>query len=58
MRHLKVAGEKMKFFEIPTDNLYKFMATTGILLLIISYLPIYLAWEAGGNLARMKGKDK
>lgn len=48
----------MKLPEIPTDNLYKFMAITGILLLIAPYLPIYLGWKAGAELARIKGESK
>lgn len=46
----------MKFPEIPTDNLYKFMAISGIALIISSYLPVYLASKNVGILARIKGE--
>ncbi len=31
----------MKFPEIPTDNLYKFMATSGIVIIITSFVPLF-----------------
>jgi hypothetical protein len=48
----------MKFPEIPTDNLYKFMAISGIVLIISSYLPVYLASKKVGVLERIKGESK
>lgn len=48
----------MKFPEIPTDNLYKFMAISGIVLLIASYLPVFLASKKVGVLARIKGESQ
>lgn len=46
----------MKLFDIPTDNLYKFMALSGIVLIITSYIPIYQAWIEGVEIEKVKGE--
>lgn len=46
----------MKFPEIPTDNLYKFMALSGIVLFIASYLPFYHVHKLRVDLARIQGE--
>lgn len=48
----------MKFPEIPTDNLYKFMAISGIVLLIASYLPYYHAYKMQVDLISLIGEHE
>jgi len=46
----------MKFPEIPTDNLYKFMAISGITIVIISLLPFYHVHVATIDTIRLGGE--
>ena len=46
----------MKFIDIPTDNLYKFMAIFGIYLLTISFLPFYYGWVVKYDLSEVEGE--
>ena len=48
----------MKLIDIPTDNLYKFMAISGIVLIIASYLPFYHGWMIGCDLSELKGESE
>jgi len=48
----------MKLFDIPTDNLYKFMALSGLVLIIASYIPFYHGWKAGVDIAEAKGEGE
>ncbi len=48
----------MKLFDIPTDNLYKFMALSGLVLIIASYFPLYHGWMTGVDLEKVKGENK
>jgi hypothetical protein len=45
----------MKLIDIPTDNLYKFMALSGLVLIAASYLPLYHGRLAGVDLAKAGG---
>jgi len=46
----------MKFPEIPTDNLYKFMALSGITIILASLLPCYLSYQIQIEAIRLSGK--
>ncbi len=46
----------MKFPELPTDNLYKFMALFGITLLISSYFPLFQTYKLMVDSARLGGE--
>ncbi len=46
----------MKFPEIPTDNLYKFMALSGIAVIFASFLPFYLFYNLNIKAIRLSGK--
>lgn len=48
----------MKLFEIPTDNLYKFMALSGIMMLIVSLIPFYHSYELKLEAIRLNGEIK
>jgi hypothetical protein len=51
-----LAGETMKIPAIPTDNLYKFMALFGIVLLISGYLPYFQAHKLTIDETRLDGE--
>ncbi|MGA1979617.1 MAG: hypothetical protein ABSG99_03505 [Sedimentisphaerales bacterium] len=46
----------MKFPEIPTDNLYKFMAIFGLILVIAPYLSIFYAYKLTDDAIRLEGE--
>ncbi len=46
----------MKLPEIPTDNLYKFMALSGIAVIFASFLPFYLFYNLNIKAIRLSGK--
>ena len=48
----------MKLPEIPTDNLYKFMALSGLTLVILSFLPNFHAYNLKVSLIRLDGEVK
>lgn len=48
----------MKFPEIPTDNLYKFIALSGLTLVILSFLPNFHAYNHKVSLIRLDGEVK
>jgi DNA repair exonuclease SbcCD ATPase subunit len=48
----------MKLPEIPTDNLYKFLAISGIIIFLISYLPLFHSYKLNLQLARLEGESK
>jgi hypothetical protein len=46
----------MKFPEIPTDNLYKFMAISGIILFIAAFLPVVHSFKLKVESIRLNGE--
>jgi len=46
----------MKFFDIPTDSLYKFMALSGLAMIIVSYVPAYQGIKEGEGLEEIQSK--
>jgi len=45
----------MRFPEIPTDNLYKFMALSGVAILVFSLIPFYHAYRLKLESLRLRG---
>lgn len=46
----------MKLPELPTDNLYKFMALAGITIIVLSLFPIYHAYKLKLNIIDVRGE--
>lgn len=42
--------------DIPTDNLYKFIAISGITLIALSFLPFYYGWNLDIEVTRLEGE--
>ena len=48
----------MKLPEIPTDNLYKFMAIGGLAMIVISLVPFFRMYEIGVEGIRLIAEQK